>query len=46
MTNLVDVGMRPSNIACVVNAMNHREGCEQVNPQQVIDFIQHRRNNI
>ena len=26
--------------------MNDVEGCEKVSPQQVIDFIQHRRNNI
>ena len=38
MSNLVDVGIRPSNIFYVVNAMNHGENCEEVNPQQVIDF--------
>ena len=46
MTNLVDVGIRPSNISRIVNAMNHGEGCEEVSPQQVIDFIRRRRNNI
>ena len=46
MSNLVDVGIRPSNISRVVNAMNHGEGCEEVSPQQVIDFTRHRRNNI
>ena len=39
MINLVDVGICPSNIARVVNAMNHGEDCEQVSPQKVIDFI-------
>ena len=43
MSNLIDVGIRPSNISRVVNAMNHGEGCEEVNPQQVIDFTRHRR---
>ena len=38
MNNLVDVGMRHSNISRVVNAMNRGEGCEEVRPQQVIDF--------
>ena len=46
MSNLVDVGMRPSNISRVVNAMSHGEGCEEVSLQQVIDFIRHRKNNI
>ena len=46
MTNLVDVGIRPSNISHVVNAMNHGESCEEVSSQQVINFIRHRRNNI
>ena len=46
MTNLVDVGIRPSNISRVVNAINYGEGCEEVSPQQIIDFIRHRRNNI
>ena len=46
MTNLDDVRMHPSNIALVVNAMNLREGCEQVSAQQCIDFIRHKRNNI
>ena len=32
MTNMVDVGMLPSNIFRVINAMNHREGCEEVSP--------------
>jgi len=32
MTNLIDVGIRLSNISRVVNAMNHREGCEEVSP--------------
>ena len=45
MSNLVDVGIRPSNIFRVVNAMNHGEGCEEVSPQQVIDFTHHCRNN-
>jgi len=39
MTNLIDKGMRPFNIFCVVNKMNHGEACEEVSPQQVIDFI-------
>ena len=30
MANLDDVGMRPSNIVRIVNAINHGEGCEQV----------------
>ena len=46
MTNLVDVGIRPSNISRVINAMNHRKGCEEVSPQQVINFIRYQRNNI
>jgi len=46
MSKLVDVGIRPSNISRVVNAMNHGEGCEEVNPQQVIDFTRHRRRNV
>ena len=46
MSNLVDVGMRPSNIFRVVNAMSQGEGCEEVSPQQVIDFTRRRRNNI
>ena len=46
MTNLFDVGIRPSNIFRVVNAINHGERCEKVSPQQIIDFIRHRRNNI
>jgi len=46
MTNLVDVGIRPSNISRVVNAMKHGEGCEEVSSQQVINFIRHQRNNI
>jgi len=46
MTNLVDIRMHHSNIACVVNTMNHGESCEQVSPQQVIDFSWHKRNNI
>ena len=46
MINLVDVGMRSSNITCVVNTINHRESCEQVNAQECIDFIRHKRNNI
>ena len=46
MSNLIDAGTRPSNISRVINAMNHEEGCEEVSPQQVIDFIRHRRNNI
>ena len=46
MSNLVDLGIRPSNISRVVNAMNHGEGCEEVSQQQVIDFTRHRRNNI
>ena len=45
MTNLVDVGIRPSNISRV-NVMNHGEGCEEVSSQQVINFIRHRRNII
>ena len=39
MSNLVDVGMRPSNISRVVNAMSQGEGCEEVSPQQVIYFF-------
>jgi len=39
MTNLDDVGMRSSNIAHVVNVMNHEEDCEQVSAQQCIDYI-------
>jgi len=35
MTNLVNVVIRPSNISRV-NAINHREGYEEVSPQQVI----------
>jgi len=46
MTNLIDVGICPLNISRIVNAMNHRESCEEVSPQQIIDFIRHRRNNI
>ena len=46
MTNLIVVGMHHSNIFRLVNAMNHGEDCEEVSPQQVIDFIRHRRNNI
>ena len=46
MSNLVDVGIRPSNISRIVNVMNHGEGCEEVNPQQVIDFTRHPRSNI
>ena len=45
MSNLVDVGMRPSNISRVVNAMSQEEGCEEVSPQQVIDLTRQRRNN-
>ena len=45
MSNLVDVGMLPSNISRVVNAMSQGEGFEEVRPQQVIDFTRHRRNN-
>ena len=43
MTNLVDVRTCPSNIAHVINAMNHIEGYEQVSVQQCIDFIQHKK---
>jgi len=32
MTNLVDVGICPSNIFRVVNAMNQGEGCEEISP--------------
>ena len=46
MTNLVDVRIHHSNISRVVNAMSQGEGCEEVSPQQVIDFTRHRRNNI
>ena len=46
MSNLVNVGIRPSNISRVVNAMNHGQGCEEVKPQQVIDFTRHCRSNI
>jgi len=46
MRNLVDVGIGPSNISRVVNVMNHEEGCEEVSPQQVIDFTRHHRSNI
>ena len=46
MRNLVDVGIRPSNISRVVNAMNRGEGCEKVSPQKIINFTRHRRNNI
>ena len=46
MINLVDIGMRPFNIFRIVNAMNHGEGYEEASPQQVIDFIRHKRNNI
>jgi len=46
MTNLLDVGIRPSNISHIVNAMNHIKDCEEVSPQQAIDFIRHWRNNI
>jgi len=46
MINLIDVGIHPSNIFRVVNAMNHKEGYEEISTQQVIDFIRHRRNNI
>ena len=45
MSNLVDVGMRPSNISRVVNAMSQGEGFEEVRPQQVIDFTRQCRNN-
>ena len=41
----LNVGMHPSNISRIVNVMNHGEGCEEVSPQQVIDFIRQRRNN-
>jgi len=43
MTNLDDVEMRHSNIARVVNTMNHEENCEQVSAQQCIDYIRHKR---
>ena len=33
MTNLDDVGICPSNIACVVNVINPGESCEQVRAQ-------------
>jgi len=33
MINLDNVGMRPSNIAHVINAMNPGEACEQVSAQ-------------
>ena len=46
MSNLVYVGIRPSNISRVVNAMNHGEGCEEGSPQEVIDFTRHRKSNI
>ena len=46
MTNLIDVRIHPLNIFRVVNAMNNGEGCEEVSPQQVIDFIRYQRNNI
>ena len=46
MINLIDVGIHPSNIFRVVNAMNHKEGYEEASPQQVIDFIRHKKNNI
>jgi len=46
MTNLDDVGMRSSNIAHVVNVMNHEEDCEQVSAQQCIDYIWHKNKNI
>ena len=46
MSNLVDVGFLLSNISRVVNAMNHGEGCEEVSPQQVIDFTRQRKSNI
>ena len=46
MTNLVDVRSHPSNISRVVNALNHGERCEEVSPQQFIDFIRHHRNNM
>ena len=34
MSNLVDVEIRPSNIFCVVKAMNHGESCEEISSQQ------------
>ena len=43
---MVDVKIRPSNIFRVINTMNHGEGCEEVSPQQVINYTRHRRNNI
>jgi len=46
MSNLVDVGIHPSNIFRVINVMNHGEDYEEVSPQQVIDFTRHHRSNI
>ena len=46
MINLDNVGMRPSNIARVINAMNPGEACEQVSAQQCIDYIRHKSKNI
>ena len=46
MTNLIDVGMHPSNVSHVVNVMNHGDDCEEVSSQQVTDYIRHKRNNI
>ena len=46
MTNLDDVGIRPSNIAHVVNAINSWEDCKQVSAQQRIDLIQHKRRTL
>ena len=34
MTNLVDVGIHPSNISRIVNAINYGEGCEEVSDRQ------------
>jgi len=32
MSNLVDVGIRSSNISRVINAINHGEDCKEVSP--------------
>ena len=39
MSNLVDIGIRPSNIFRVLNAMNHVESCEEVSPQKVMILL-------